>query len=145
MRFRFKRLLNTWIQLTDSVDMGNSFHNLGPWWNVLDMFLFCLCSTCGLWLCRILCPWISVFCVNKVIRGGGSSLCTILYINVPSWILKLAESAPRCWTPQHSTVTEVWMNIKAVVEEFHVVHGKNPFHRINCIWPTSLQCSLLFD
>ena len=92
MRFRFERLLNTWIQLTDLVDMDNSFHNLGPWWNVLDMFLLCLCSTCGLWLCCILCPWISVFCVNKVIRGGESSLCTKLYINVPSWNLEI------CWS-----------------------------------------------
>ena len=40
---------------------------------------------------------------------------------------KVAESAPRCWT--HSAITEVWMN-KAVGEEFHVVLGKKPFHRI---------------
>ena len=29
-------------------------------------------------------------CVNKFIRGGGSSLCTKLYIYVPSWNLEIS-------------------------------------------------------
>ena len=73
---------------------GKLLPQFGTLMNKCFRYVFALSVFNIMWITALprVCPWISVFCVNKVIRGGGSSLCAKLYINVPSLNLEISWS-----------------------------------------------------